>query len=518
MKILEMMIRNFGKLSNRHIELSDGINLIYGENESGKSTVHTFLRAMFFGLERARGRAAANDAYSLYEPWENPNYYSGAVKFESGGKFFLLDRNFDKFSKKAEIFCEDDGEELSVENGDLEMLLGEFSEPVYNNTVSVGQLHAQPGQELSAALRDYATNYYASGGGDLNLDAALLQLRERKKEIERQIKEDFRKKQVKREQVEQEASYIWREIHRLQTEREDLKEKIAYRIEHQPSRGEPENNRVIDELRPGKWRIHPLEIFVFIVAVVLVFMFIRRPWNYLVAIVLALLCLIYTWNRLKVSKKQEKTEPEKILEEIMPEEEKIPLERLYWELEREEEELGEKQVQYSNLREQLEEMDEMGEEFWEQEKMREAVDLAADTINRLSARLQKRMEQKMNDLLSEVIYDLTGGKYSRLVIGEGLRPSLLRDGKKIPVERVSVSTAEQVYLALRMVSAKVFQEEELPVLLDDTFAYYDDIRLKNTLRWLEKNKEQVILFTCQNREEEALKEMGIPYRKITLER
>ena len=265
MKILEMMIRNFGKLSNRHIELSDGINLIYGENESGKSTVHTFLRAMFFGLERARGRAAANDAYSLYEPWENPNYYSGAVKFESGGKFFLLDRNFDKFSKKAEIFCEDDGEELSVENGDLEMLLGEFSEPVYNNTVSVGQLHAQPGQELSAALRDYATNYYASGGGDLNLDAALLQLRERKKEIERQIKEDFRKKQVKREQVEQEASYIWREIHRLQTEREDLKEKIAYRIEHQPSRGEPENNRVIDELRPGKWRIHPLEIFVFIV-------------------------------------------------------------------------------------------------------------------------------------------------------------------------------------------------------------------------------------------------------------
>lgn len=516
MKILEMKIRNFGKLSDRHIELSDGINLIYGENESGKSTIHTFLRAMFFGLERARGRAAANDIYSLYEPWENPNHYSGAVKFESGGKFFLLDRNFDKFSKKAEIFCEDDGEELSVESGDLKVLLGEFSESVYNNTVSVGQLHAQPGQELSAALRDYATNYYASGGGDLNLEAALGRLKDRRKEIDRQIKEDFRKKQIKREQVEQEASYIWREIHRLQIERDNLKEKIAYRIQHKPSREEPENNRVIDELRPGKWRIHPLEIFVFVIAVVLVFMFIHRPWNYLVAIVLTLLCLIYTWNRLKVSKKQEKTEPEKILEEIMPEEEKVPLERLYWEMERGEEELGEKQVQYSNLREQLEEMDEMGEEFWEQEKMREAVDLAADTINQLSSKLQKQMEQKMNDLLSEVIYDLTGGRYSRLVIGEGLKLSLLQDGRKIPVERVSRGTAEQVYLALRMVSAKVFQQEELPVLLDDTFVYYDDARLKNTLRWLEKNKEQVILFTCQNREEEALKEMGISYQKIKI--
>ena len=54
MKILDLKIRNFGKLSDRHIELADGINLIYGENESGKSTVHTFIRAMFFGLERAR--------------------------------------------------------------------------------------------------------------------------------------------------------------------------------------------------------------------------------------------------------------------------------------------------------------------------------------------------------------------------------------------------------------------------------------------------------------------------------
>ena len=231
---------------------------------------------------------------------------------------------------------------------------------------------------------------------------------------------------------------------------------------------------------------------------------------------LYLLCLIYTWNRLKVSKKQEKTEPEKILEEIMPEEEKVPLERLCWELERNEEELGEKQVQYNNLREQLEEMDEMGEEFWEQEKKREAIGLAADTINKLSVKLQKHMDQKMNDELSELIYELTGGRYSRLVIGEGLKLSLLQDGRRIPVERVSRGTAEQVYLALRMVSAKVFQEEEMPVLLDDTFAYYDDIRLKNTLKWLDKNREQVILFTCQNREEEALRELGIRYRKVTL--
>lgn len=516
MKLLELRIRNFGKLTDRNIELSDGINLIYGENESGKSTVHTFIKGMLFGLERARGRAAANDTYSLYEPWENPNYYSGAVRFESGKKVFLLDRNFDKYSKKAELYCEDDGEVLSVDDGDLQMILGQLTETVYADTVSVGQLHAKPGQGLAAELRNYATNYYASGGGELNLDAALGRLKERRREIDRQIKEDFQKKQTKRERIEQEASFIWRDIHRLQTERDNLEEKIAYRRECKPPKEEPLNNRVIDELRPGKWRIHPLEILTFVIAVVLVFAFIPRPWNYLVAIILALLCLIYTWNRLKISKKQEKTEPEKILEEIMPEDEKIPLEKLCWEFEREEEELKEKQVQYNNLREQLEEMDEMGEEFWEQERQREAVDLATDKIQELSAELQKQMKQKMNDLLSEIICQLTGGKYTRLVIGEGLKMSLVKEQRRIPIERLSRGTAEQVYLALRMASAKVFQEEELPVLLDDTFAYYDDTRLKNALEWLSENKKQVLIFSCQNREEQALKELGIKYRKVEI--
>ena len=33
-----------------------------------------------FGLERGRGRAATQDAFSRYEPWENPNYYCGEMK------------------------------------------------------------------------------------------------------------------------------------------------------------------------------------------------------------------------------------------------------------------------------------------------------------------------------------------------------------------------------------------------------------------------------------------------------
>ena len=75
--------------------------MIYGENESGKSTLYTFIRASF-GVTR-RGRAAAQDAFSRYEPWENPNYYCGEMKFESGDKEFLLSRNFDRYGKMRRL-------------------------------------------------------------------------------------------------------------------------------------------------------------------------------------------------------------------------------------------------------------------------------------------------------------------------------------------------------------------------------------------------------------------------------
>lgn len=516
MKILNLKIRNFGKLKEKEMTLSDGINLIYGENESGKSTIHTFIKSMLFGLERGRGRASVNDTFSRYEPWENPGFYSGKLRFEIGGKIFCLDRNFDKHTKKAVLFCEDDGEELSVEDGDLKMILGELSEAVYENTVSVGQLKAEPGQPLASELRNYATNFYASGDGELDFDGALNRLKERRHDIEREIKEEFRKNQLKREKIEQEASFIWRDVHRLQGEQDNLKEQIAYRKEHQKETKEIENNRVIDELRPKKWRIHPVEILVFIIGIVLVCFVINKPWNYLVAIVLTLLCLIYTWNRMKVSKKQEKSEPEKLLEEITPEEEKIPLEKLLWEAERGEEELREKETQYNNLREQLEEMHEMGEEFWELERQREAVDLAVSTLNELAADFQVRLKERMNARASKIIAELTNGKYSRLVLEDNLRMSLVSGERKIPIEQLSRGTVEQLYLALRVAAAEVLKEEKYPLVLDDTFVYYDDKRLESTLRWLAESDRQVIIFTCQKREEEILKKFETPYTKCEL--
>lgn len=512
MKIRELVIKNFGKFTEKKIEVSDGIQLFYGENESGKSTVHTFIRGMLFGIERGRGRASVNDTFSLYEPWDNPNYYSGLLRFEVGGKLFCIRRNFDRCSRKAELICENDGERLSVDDGDLDVILDGLTQSVYDNTVSVGQMKVETDKTLEETFRNFATNYYVTGEGDMDLNAALSRLQMRNKEIEREMNGAVQKKQFQRERIEQESSYVWRDIHRLREEQEQLEEEIAVRREK--DKREPDKQEAIsimDEIRPKKWRIHPIELLIFASVILLAAIFLPKPWSYLTAIVIFLCCGIYVWNRMKVEKKREKTESEKILEEITPEEEKISTEKLLWKADRIKEEMRDKEIQYSNLKEQLEELEEMSDSFKELDQNRQAVQMAMEKIRLLSGKMQNRLGQALNARVSEIVEEITGGKYTRLVVEENFKMSLLCDGRKISLAQVSRGTIEQVYFALRMAAAELLQQEEYPVILDDTFIYYDDVRLENTLKWLYKNKKQVLIFTCQRREKEALVQLQIPY-------
>lgn len=519
MKLTEMTLKNFGKFTEKNIRLSEGINLVYGENESGKSTVHTFLKAMLFGLERGRGRASVNDTFRMYEPWEQPNYYAGILRFSCGNRNFRLERNFDKYSKKAILFCEDDGEELSLEHGDLEMLLEGMGEAEYENTVAVGQLKAPTGQPLAAELKNYAANYYASGNGDINLDGAVSLLKNKKKELEKEVKEAGREKQKKRDKIELEASYVWRDLHQLEKELAQAQEKADIYLSKKKEKEEEQARMQEQEEQAGtfdKWRIHPLELFGMVAAFILSFVLFHRPWNFLVAIVVALAEGLYVWNCMKdgrnkkpVDLQQEQEEEEQVLIESN-------LEKALWRSEKLREDYKEKQIQYGNLQEQLEELDEVSLVYKEQEKKRLALEMAVDTIMKLSKDMQDRLGEILNEKVSSILNKITGGKYEKVWVDEELHIHLLSDGRKVAVEQVSRGTIEQVYFALRMAAADVLHEEKYPVILDDTFAYYDDRRLAQTLRWLAEDDRQVLIFTCQKREEDALKEIGAAYNKIEI--
>ena len=50
MRFLDLYISGFGKFHNTSVSFEDGINIVYGKNEAGKSTIHTFIRGMLFGI------------------------------------------------------------------------------------------------------------------------------------------------------------------------------------------------------------------------------------------------------------------------------------------------------------------------------------------------------------------------------------------------------------------------------------------------------------------------------------
>lgn len=489
MKLLETIIKNFGKFSGKSWEFTEGINVIYGENESGKTTLYTFIKSMLFGLERGRGRASLNDEFSQYEPWENPNFYSGILRFSCGNRNFRLERNFDKYSKRVNLICEDDGEELSVEQGDLQVLLDGLTQDAFENTVSIGQLKVKTDQSLANRLQDYATNYYTTGDGEIHLEEALKYLNNKKKEVEKQFKEELMKTDRKREELALESSYVWRDIHKIEQKLETLDEEIKIK--------ELQEKKTLEK---PKWRVHPVEVLGMLACLVAIFVFVLRPWNYLIVIVGALAEGIYIWNRTKEGrKKEEHIENENVIR------------KLRWERNHIFEELKEKQVQHSNLEEQLEELQEENEEHKDWKRKKEALDLASSKLIEVSRHMQKSLGQALNEKTSEIMGQITGGKYTRLFVEDNLKISLLTKEKKIPLERVSRGTIEQIYFALRMASVQIMNEEEFPVILDETFAFYDEKRLQYTLKWLVENKKQVLLFTCQKREEELLKKMGIPY-------
>ena len=68
MKLLNLHISGFGKFQDQDVSFEDGLNVVYGKNEAGKSTLHTFIRGMLFGIEKQRGRASKNDtAYEIVD-------------------------------------------------------------------------------------------------------------------------------------------------------------------------------------------------------------------------------------------------------------------------------------------------------------------------------------------------------------------------------------------------------------------------------------------------------------------
>lgn len=187
MRFLDLYIKGFGKFHDTFVSFEDGLNLVYGKNEAGKSTIHTFIRGMLFGIERQRGRAAKNDLYSKYEPWENSSTYEGQLRLESGGTIYRFERSFQKNKKEFIIVNETTGREAEPAKALLDEILCGLSETAYNNTISIGQLKSATEGGMISELKNYIANMNTSGNMALNITKATAYLKNQKRQFENQL-------------------------------------------------------------------------------------------------------------------------------------------------------------------------------------------------------------------------------------------------------------------------------------------------------------------------------------------
>ena len=193
MKIVRVHVNHFGKLSNRTFSFDDGIVLISGENESGKTTLHTFIGAMLFGLERGRGRSSQTNTRAKYFPWHSSGSYGGVMELEKDHVRYSLIRNFDKAAHPLTLADETHGRELEASGENFQQLFSGLTPSLYQNTVSVSQLGEATNSTLAAELRNRIVNLHTSGVANLDIRQASESLKKQGKALESRMIPDAEK-------------------------------------------------------------------------------------------------------------------------------------------------------------------------------------------------------------------------------------------------------------------------------------------------------------------------------------
>ena len=150
-------------------------------------------------------------------------------------------------------------------------------------------------------------------------------------------------------------------------------------------------------------------------------------------------------------------------------------------------------------------------------KMREAdaIELAIENISELADLMRDSAGPYLNREAGRLLSEMTDGAYTGLDAGDGRDIYLSARGRMVPIGTVSAGTMDQVYLAIRMAAARQIcrKRESLPLIMDDSFALYDDERLRRALTFASsEHKGQLLIFTCHHREARLLSEAGIPYK------
>lgn len=178
LKINKIKINAFGNLKNKNIELKK-INIIYGKNESGKSTLQNFIINMLYGISKNKNGKFESD-YDKYNPWSGEEY-SGKIEYQlDNNKIYNVYRDFDK--KNPEIYDEYSNNISNEFNIDKKLGNTFFMEQtnidreIMTSTVASMQNETQIDKNTQNLLVQKVANLAESGEEDVSYKKAIAKL------------------------------------------------------------------------------------------------------------------------------------------------------------------------------------------------------------------------------------------------------------------------------------------------------------------------------------------------------
>jgi len=493
MYIEKLLLRNFGKFNNFEVELEPGLNVIYGDNESGKSTLFAFIRGMLFGVEKQRGRAAKSDVYSKLEPWNNPTFFEGKCELVKGGVHYNLERRFYKSDKYFSVVNRDTGERLSSEAA--ADFLADLSESRYMNTISIAQSKPEDETELIKELQNCIANLDVSHGVEMDVEEACRCLRAKKKDFSKKLLPELCEEIVRAEDA---LMLVRHEAEQISDKKASTEKRLSELEEQRKAFKNRRKNRIA--------LIGIVSVSLILVLLVLL-LFLDNKYAWIIAILTSCIAsvgalgILHTWTRCNKDFKS-------IYASFKAESGELVKQGLLMEQCREKEAV---------LEEELEELREKAVKNREIEVETEALQLALDTLEEISLKLRAEFSGKLNNRISQLVEIFTCGEYSEIKMDKDGGIYVFKENTFIPIEQLSKGTIEQIRLAVRLIVADdVFGFETIPIVLDEGFVYFDDKRLREILKSLSKLDRQIIIFSCHKRESELLREENIEFKEICL--
>lgn len=582
MKLKNIQINGFGNLENKNIQFDDKLNLIIGSNESGKSTMMGFIKAIFYGINKNK---AGNTFSELekYKPWKDIEF-SGKVEYEMQGEKYSIFREFNKNSAKvydetgndiSKNFNKDKTRGISVGSEQFNI-----DEETFENTAFITQKNISVDVNSQKSIIQKLTNMLQSGEENISYENVAKKLEKilydevgtdrTQSKPKNTVNRDLTLKKIQREQllgkrerqngIEEEIKKIDTKLTEITREITNAKEVLGVREKYQSLIQEKRNiydaeQKVLEkQIADNKKREHLLKkriniaMFVFALVIVL-FSIIFKKYFALISLI-PIVILIVTNNLKKNTETQINSDTNQfdlILEDLKKKEnrelyqlekqgiKKNILDRKLTEIKTliegyektksdyilqshklkiEEEALESGVNKLNELEEDIENLLEKQKQIEEKEA---SLKLALEVFEESYGELKSKIVPGITKEIQKSITQTTNGEYTNVKYNsENGIVIENKYGDIVAIDKLSVGTIDQIYLGFRL--AILNKLSNIPIILDETFAYYDDERLKNVLQTLEKiaEEKQVIIFTCGEREKEILETLKIKYNLIRM--